>query len=111
MLSRRGFGQFIAEAVSWGCVYGSTRVAAQRLDGFSEMCDNSKPFTLDDVSSFLPEIRAHGEPRFQVFAYYYPSWHRDPDLAARLGRPIDWTEWTVLTGATPVAPCEIEPKS
>src|SRR5207302_7220219 len=75
-----------------------------------ESCENTRPFTLDDVSSLLPNVQGRVESPYQVFTYYYPSWHRDPDLAARLSRDPGWTEWAVLTGAKPVTPCEIEPK-
>jgi hypothetical protein len=111
MLNRRGFGRFIAEAVSWAGVCGFSQAFAQSDSrSLSQECDTTKPLTLDDLSSLLPTGQERGEPRYQVFAYYYPAWHRDPDLAARIGRDPGWTEWSVLRDAKPVTPCEIEPK-
>ncbi len=102
MLSRRSFGRFVVEAITWAGPCGFGRALAKE-------CEEAKPFTLDDVSLLLPNVE-DAEPIYQVIAYYYPSWHRDPELAARVGKDSEWTEWTVLRDAKPVTSCEIEPK-
>lgn len=112
MLTRRDFGRIAAGGASFLASSGRRTAFAQDAGAgtFAADCRTGVPFALDDVSALFPAVRGADEQRFYVFAFYYPSWHKVPDLSARLGRSATWTEWAVLDDAKPVTPCEIEPK-
>ena len=44
----------------------------------------------------------------EIFAYYFPQWHRDPANDDMLG--AGWTEWETVRSATPRFPGHHQPR-